>query len=265
MKRLLKKTLINLLSLVKAYPTSMTEKKDILSLIESLHPVSTDKNLIRLGPKGDGGYLVPEELQNIIACFSPGVERLSKFEKDCAEMGIECFLADKSVDKPSESHNLFHFTKKFIGAINNEDFITLEEWVASSLSGRQGDLLLQMDIEGYEYETILSTSESLLNRFRIIIVEFHWLDMLWSKPFFLTASASFRKVLQTHTCVHIHPNNQRGVIKKNGIEIPKLAEFTFLRNDRITNRENARQFPHPLDADNVDNKSVILPYCWYRK
>ncbi len=242
-----------------------TDRREIKSLITRLHPTSSDIQLIRLGPNSDGGYLVPDDFAGIEACFSPGVDRISGFEKDCAEMGIKVFMADYSVDMPLDSHELFNFTKKYVGVTTNDKFITIDDWVTKSLPKSQNDLILQMDIEGYEYEVILNASDALMKRFRIIVSEFHSLHELWDKPFYLLASRVFEKILQTHTCMHIHPNNACGTVKKNGIEIPVLMEFTFLRNDRIKHAQFAKKFPHPLDYDNTNNTSFSLPTCWYNK
>jgi hypothetical protein len=179
-------------------------------------------------------------------------------------MGIEVFLADKSVNGPAESHDLFHFTKKYIGITNNKDFITLDNWVTSTLPERNGDLLLQMDIEGYEYEVLLGMPENLLRRFSIMVIEFHDLKELFNKPFFLLVSRIFEKILSTHTCVHNHPNNYCNSLKIEGIEIPLAAELTFLRNDRIKNASFTNSFPHPLDFVNSNGNNLILPKCWYR-
>jgi hypothetical protein len=141
--------------------------------------------------------------------------------------------------------------------------MTMDNWVATSLAESQSDLLLQIDIEGYEYEVFLSISDNLMRRFRIIVAEFHQLKQLWNNPFFNLAARAFEKILQTHTCVHIHPNNYYGSIQKEGIEIPKLMEFTFLRNDRIVNPSHQSVFPHPLDYDNTDNPPLTLPKSWY--
>jgi hypothetical protein len=242
---------------------AMTDSNKIQSLLQKLYPVSCDKELIRFGPKGDGGYLLPNDLEGIEACFSPGVAFVSGFEKDCADLGMKIFLADKSVEQPTEVHKLFSFTKKFVGVTSNDDFITMDNWVASSLPESQSDLLLQIDIEGYEYEVFLSISDKLMRRFRIIVVEFHYLKQLWNSPFFKLAARAFEKILQTHTCVHIHPNNRFGSIQKKGLDIPHLLEFTFLRNDRIANPSYQNVFPNPLDYDNTDNPPLILPKCWY--
>ena len=178
-------------------------------LINRLHPVHSGKDLIRLGPKGDGGYLVPDDLAGIEACFSPGIGMISGFEDDCAKQGMKVFMADGSVNELPSSHRLFDFTKKHLGITTNSDFITLDDWVTQSLPDSQNDLLLQMDIEGAEYDVLANTSDQLLSRFRIIAIEFHGLGNLWRKPFLERVLPVFNKILQTHSCVHAHPNNCR--------------------------------------------------------
>lgn len=245
------------------FPTKATRKSDLTKLISSLHPKSTGIELIRLGPKGDGGYLVPNDLEGIEACFSPGISDSSDFELDCANRGMTIFLADYSVNGPATTHENFNFVKKFVGATTSDHFMTINDWVRNSSLSETSDLLLQIDIEGYEYETFLSMPDELLKRFRIIVVEFHRLHHLWSAPFFRLASSAFGKILQTHSCVHLHPNNCRGSFYLQGLEIPKVMEFTFLRNDRFDKYSYADTFPHPLDSDNTRNKTVKLPECWY--
>ncbi len=263
MNKFVKNLGLNILSTGKIHPARLTDKNELQSFLNKLKPISCGKELIRLGPEGDGGYLVPDDLVEIKACFSPGVDRISGFERDCANIGMNVFLADNSVEKPPESHKLFQFTKKYLGVTTNDDFMTLDDWVASSIPESQDDLLLQIDIEGSEYEVFLGVSDQLLKRFRIIVAEFHHLDQLWNKPFFKLTSRVFDKLLQTHSCVHNHPNNCCGSKKIGKIEIPLVTELTFLRNDRVNNSSFINAFPHPLDCDNTENASLYLPKCWY--
>ncbi len=263
MKKILKEIAQQILYPFNAHLTNLTGNVELHSLINKLRPITCGRELIRLGPKGDGGYLVPDDLEGITACFSPGVDRISGFEKECANLNMHVFLADKSVEKPAETHERFHFTKKYLGVTTDNDYMTLDDWVASSLPDSEEDLLLQIDIEGAEYEVFLGTSDRLLKRFRIIVAEFHFLDELWNRPFFSLSSRVFHKILQTHSCVHNHPNNYYGTIKHGDIEIPLITELTFLRKDRITESSYVDIFPHPLDCDNTDNPSIHLPKCWY--
>jgi hypothetical protein len=235
----------------------------VAELIRALAPLATDHPLIRLGPEADGGYLVVDDLDGIRACFSPGVSTVSGFEEACAERGMQVFLADASVVGPAVHHPSFTFVRKYVGAFANEDFMTLDDWVINSIPpDDRSDLLLQMDIEGYEYETLLAASEPLIRRFRQIIVEFHALDQLWNRSFFQLAARAFRKLLRSHACVHIHPNNCCGSYECDGIAVPKVAEMTFVRMDRCRVTQPTTVFPHPLDRDNTDNPP--LPLCWYR-
>lgn len=241
-----------------------TDAEKVKAIIKGLRPYAIGKDLIRLGPKEkDGGYLLPDDLEGIEACFSPGVGGISGFEEDCLSRGMKLFLADKSVDGPNLKGKDYNFIKKFVGASVDEDFITMDHWVNNSAVDDQSDLLLQMDIEGHEYASILSTSDALLQRFRIIIVEFHYIQRVWNQEFYNCAFATFNRLLQHHTCVHIHPNNCCGIYTRQGIAIPRAAEFTFIRNDRITDKKPQTQFPHPLDSDNMYHTSITLPKCWY--
>ena len=243
-----------------------TQEKKVLELIKKLQPYNVGKDLIRLGAKRDGGYLVPDDLVEIEACFSPGVSTVSEFEKDCFKRGMKIFLADKSVDKPKIglNKNNYHFLKKYIGCYNNDDFITLDSWINSSNIKKNKDLMLQMDIEGAEYTSLLNISDDLLNLFRIIVIEFHDLHKFWNKGFYDIASVCFDKILLNHTCVHIHPNNFEPIDSNNGIEIPMAAEFTFIRNDRFSTKSYQKSFPHNLDNDNSnERKSILLPKIWY--
>jgi len=241
-----------------------TKYAELNSLIHWLHPVDSGVELIRLGPDGDGGYLVPNDLAGIEYCFSPGVSTESGFEAALAARGMRVFLADYSVDRPAQANANFQFDKKYIGCLSDKTFMTLDEWKEKYLRDYRNDLILQMDIEGFEFETLLSTSAALLAQFRIMVIEFHYLQDLWNKPYFNLASRMFEKLLRTHSVVHIHPNNCCGAVASAGLVLPRVAEFTFYRNDRLRHREYCRTFPHPLDRDNTSNPTLNLPRCWYR-
>lgn len=228
-------------------------------LLPGLRPVETNRSLIRFGPDGDGGYLIPDDLGGIRACFSPGVSSISGFELQCADLGIDVYMADASVESPAGKHPRFHFRKSFIGEQTQGEFITMNDWMQDSVGELVGDMILQMDIEGWEFKALNAISYENLNRFRIIILEVHGLDYLLNYKIRM-----FRKLLKNHTCVHIHPNNCSEPTQIGSISMPRMAEFTFLRNDRITSRKSRSDFPHPLDRDNTSNKSIVLPEYWYR-
>jgi len=233
---------------------------DILALLSRLRPQATP--LIRVGSRdADGGYLLPDDLEGISAMISPGVSDECSFDLDIAERGIPVFMADASVDGPPERHKLFNFSKKFLDTFSSPSTVTLNDFCKQA---PEGDLLLQMDIESAEYRVLSSASEELVNRFRIMAIEFHWLDSLFT-PFGLREiGAVFDRLLRTHNVVHIHPNNCRPPVGHAAVQIPCIMEFTFLRKDRTLGGGQV-QLPHPLDRDNVqDLPGYPLPDCWWR-
>lgn len=128
--------------------TKQTPSPRVRELIEALRPVMTQAPLVRIGPEGDGGYLVPDSLSGISACFSPGVSTEAGFELQCAERGMDVFLADGSVNAPPVNHRRFRFTQKHIGLVDDQHTITLDSWISEAGIDEDDDLLLQMDIEG---------------------------------------------------------------------------------------------------------------------
>jgi len=156
---------------------------------------------------------------------------------------MQIYIADYSVDGPATSHANFHFLKIFVSATTSDVFMTMADWVRQSGIDPKVDLLLQIDIEGHEHETFLSIPDELMQRFRITVLEFHCPHQLWSLPFFRLASSAFRKILQNHACVHLSPNNCLNSIYMQGIDIPRVVEFTFLRRDRFSQSAFSHEFP----------------------
>ena len=251
------------------FPGKTTKKKNLKSLVEAMKVHSVAQKLIRIGSDCDGGYLIPDDLNGIRYCFSPGVDNCCDFEMHLAECGVKVFMADASVDNSPKNHPNFNFQKKFISSTNcfEKDTITLDTWFNESMKTHQettGDCILQMDIEGSEYEVLHNISDTLLNRFRIFIIEFHKLHQLADRFSFRMIEPAIRKLLKNHVVVHAHPNNYRAKLSIFDLQIPANMEMTFLRRDRfIAGRENLT-FPHPLDVRCDESKpEMTLPQCWF--
>ncbi len=254
---------LNLFKKKKRFPGIMSNLIELEDFIKKLRPWKTDKPLIRLGSDHDGGYLVPDDLEGIDLLISPGIGNVTKFEKDCAERGMQVHLIDASVSEIPDTHPNFVFHPVFLGVGNNE--VPFSKFLSGlDLESYSGDWLLQMDIEGAEWENLIEIPVEVLNRFRILVLEFHQMDNLFNAPYFDLVKKVFDKLSVNFEIVHIHPNNFGNKTQIEGIEIPRYLEFTFLRKDRIGSKEPARQFPHPLDQDCLSGgESLHLPSCWY--
>lgn len=238
-------------------PKSPSTLDEILQVLELIKPRPSSRPLMRIGGNRDGSYLIPDDLQGITACFSPGVNNFKYFEDYLVDnYGIDCHMCDYSSDINKFSTPLKEgkqtFLKKWLDNKPGDDNISLDDWVRSCSPG--GDLLLQIDIEGAEWRNLLSVSDETLNRFRIIVIEIHELKHLAHSEVLRSVIAPlFQRLSKTFTVVHAHPNNCCGefVFPRGGgdsIRIPNVLELTYLRTDRLDDPKYPPLLPHPLDV-----------------
>jgi hypothetical protein len=222
------------------------------SLIDQLRPVNAGWELVRIGPPfGDGGYLIPDDLNGIKGCVSPGVSEMMDFELQLAnEFGIPSYLFDGSIKDLPAKHELITFTSKFIGSELNENFISLSN-ALTSIGGERKDLILQMDIEGHELGALLALSKEELSVFRIIIIEFHRLQDWQNKSLFeYFVEPALKALLDNFDVVHLHPNNCDGVFYLRKNRIPRAIEVTFHHKSRRRSEPVLCEIPHHLDSPN---------------
>lgn len=156
------------------------------------------------------------------------------FEEEIYDrLGIKSFCIDASIETPPTSRrDFFEFSSLFLSSVTQGSFVSLDDWLEmhSKVVG-QADLVLQMDIEGAEYGALLSASPSTIDRFRVILIEIHGLDLL-SMPICNVMFRQFLdKLLKNHTPVYANGNNCCGALKFGDIEVPRVLELTLLRND----------------------------------
>jgi FkbM family methyltransferase len=248
------------------YIEYMTSFDRLSNLVNKLWPVKTKFPLIRIGSENDGGYLIPDDLDGIDACFSPGVDTNASFEQDLlTHKNINSHLADYSVDGPPLGFTPKSFSKKYLGALNDIIYMTLDKWVSEKTQlDHAKDLLLQMDIEGGEYTTILSASEETLKRFRIIVIEIHDVEAWGQSNFFSIVEVFFEKLLKNFHVVHCHPNNCCGTVNLRDFIAPRIFELTLLRKDRASDIGYCKTIPHDLDRPNLKEKmDLALPANWF--
>jgi len=258
------KEVLNLLNLNLRF---LTNKQELYEFIKLFKPFNCGYQLIRFGDNSDGGYLVPNCLEDLSYCFSPGVGNNIGFERGILNRGISTFFLDYTINNfVFDIPKYESFTQKKLNIYDDEKNITLETWMNNSLSNKnnKNDLILQMDIEGSEWNILSQISNSLIKNYRIMIIEFHYLDEISSKFVLQKFSDILKKILKDFTIVHIHPNNEMKPFNYRGYKIPRTLEVTFLRNDYIKYKYKIKKLPHDLDCKNVmSKKDFLLPEYWY--
>ncbi len=234
---------------------------DLHRLFQKIWPVETGHKLIYCG----GLYVFPDEVGEIDAVFSPGVGPSSDFELQFAQEGIPCYLADASVDGPVIPHENFHFVKKYIGSYANENYIKLDEWVIDNYPSGS-NAVLQMDIEGAEYDSILSTPQEILNKFKVIVIEIHKLNFMTSQEGFILGSLFFDHLLKSFHVRHLHTNNYIRPFVFGSFKFPSDIELVLIRKDicKINPVQSVRQLPHHLDRPSNPKKKDLEYYDGFK-
>jgi hypothetical protein len=246
---------------------SNVSKKSLDKLIKKLFIFDTGHSLIRLGSNKDGGYLVPNILGKIKYCFSPGVGPTTSFEKQLKKYNIISFLADGSVEDPSNKFIKYDFIKKNLNTFNDNKNITLKKWITSKLKSKKYyELILQMDIEGSEIKVINHTSRDIIKKFKIMVIEFHYFQSLAMEQGCIIYEKVFSKILKDFVICHIHPNNCCGFSKINQYKIPNVMEFTFINKELVKYKKKIKyKLPHKFDFKCTPNKKDIkLPIYFYK-
>ena len=250
-----------LLRAVSIRLSRVIHRSEFKRVLAWLSPCSNGHALIRVGATQDGGYLVPDDLEEIVACFSPGTDQVVEFEKYFFTRGVRCYLADASVPENPFNSPLVDFRKKYISGFSCGDFLSLEDWIVDSSPSLPGDMVLQIDIEGWEYQALSTCPLSLLQKFRIIIIEFHDFHRAVDRYFFRDLIAPIiAKLSSAFDPVHIHPNNASPEFELHGYRCPQAFELTLHRKDRRhvdPPVPSIMELPHMLDQDNLPNKSPV--------
>lgn len=226
----------------------LTPVVDVAKVWGKFRPIVTEHELVRVGSKsGDGGYLLPDSLADLDGVFSAGLSDNVDFEFELAQsLQIQVECVDASITSLPLNHQNLKFQKKFLAATSEGDYINLEDWIeGSSLAGQ--NLLLKMDIEGFEYESMLAASTATLNRFKIMVFELHSLEQIGTRLGMSLISNFASKITRNHTVIHAHANNVGGEWVFPSGRYPASLEITLIRNDAFVTNLGYARLPHELD------------------
>jgi len=214
-----------------------------------------DKKKVRIGNKGDGGYVLLNDFKDIKIAYSFGICDEISFEKELSEKNIEVFMYDHTIQNISEYNPKLHWKK--IGLTGkkgiNENLKTLKELLEENGHILEKDMILKMDIEGSEWDSFLYMSFNILRQFKYIVVEFHFFDNYKS-----IYSKVFKKLNKTHQIFHLHCNNCGQIINFDEYNICNLLEISFVIREENIFEKSIEKYPiKDIDYKNCNNNKDI--------
>lgn len=248
----------NALGSIGYYLVESSNESALQSFFLRLQPIVNPPELMRLGNSNDGGYVLPLHLKNISKVISPGCDKKWDFEKEIFDKyGVTSLILDSEDKRPSNLYSEITYIPKLLGPEDDIDTISLDTLVSDNMQ-KNSRLILQMDIEGSEYEVLRHAKISSLNQFEIMIIEFHNLGRLRNQAFLDHYVVSvFDSILKSFDILNFNINNFGGTWKFNGKIYPRVIEITFIRKgwqhrypdrrkvgEQNLNIRNSLFFPH---------------------
>jgi hypothetical protein len=199
---------------------------------------------VRIGKVYDGGYVIAEIPNIRYSCLlSGGISNDISFEEEfIRKYQTKCYAFDGTINSlPKQS--VINFTKKNIGAQNNNTTTNLHEFLDSN-----DNIFVKMDIEGGEFPWLKSLSSKQMDKISQISIEFH-------NPF---TQDIFNK-FTNHVLIHFHGNNCCGKRWFNKVQIPNVFECTYIHKKYVTEKiKNNVPIPSSLDMPNIYNRPDLI-------
>ena len=168
------------------------------------------KERILLGEKSDGCYVLLNDFNNIKIAYSFGISTNIQFDKALADRGIDVYMYDHTINSLPFENPKFHWKK--IGLCgkktNSTELKTLEEMINENGHNNEYNMILKMDIEHWEWESINALKEDTLNRFNYIAIEYHFHDEKEENNQNLYYNV-LKKISNTHQAFYVRCNGDR--------------------------------------------------------
>lgn len=204
---------------------------------------------VRIGGDGDGGYVSLDPGRAGIA-YSFGVSAHSPWDLEMAERGFTVHQYDGTIEKGPYQHPNIHFHRFNIGAAPAGGVKTIGHILDDLGHRKERNIVLQMDIEGAEWDFFEAATVDEMAHFQQIIVEFHGVDPRHRD--FNRFAGILARIRETHTPVHIHCNNWDPCIgfMPGFVPYSSFYEMTYARTADYAFAECRDFFPTPLDRPN---------------
>jgi hypothetical protein len=253
---------------------SRTNYRDEISasnLIKKYMPlfkVNSCKLLKRIGPKKDSGYVLCDYVKNP-KIISGGAGKNIEFELHFAKRGSQVLIYDPTVKiLPSLHSNIVHKSKYLYGdktESKNSDKLSSAISNIQKASEYPGQpIFLKLDIEGSEWELLMSEIH-LLKSFTQIIIEFHGMYKLLDQKFRKNADKIFANLFKHHATINFHSNNNDKIINIGEYFIPNTFELTLLRKDILRQNTSNTKQSYKKNLNRKNNMSKLdIPHEIFR-
>lgn len=217
------------------------------SLINNLKINQTHGALLkRFGSEFDGGYILADLQKRYDKLISFGVGDNIDFEVSLAGVVEEIELFDHTVENLPVFLENAKFHKMGLSNLKSSQFVNLEQVTPPGTN----NLILKIDIEGDEWESLLDVKSDCLNAYAQIVLEIHDLHKIDDPKLLKVYIQVLQSLHLAHELIFVHGNNWSQVKLVRGYLFPDVLEVTFLRRDLVPLGKQDSSFLESLHAPN---------------
>lgn len=211
---------------------------------------------LRIGAYGDGGYVMLDPGQDGIA-YSFGISNYSPWDKAMAERGYKIYQYDGTISQTPFLHPLIFFHPYNIGGGTElcPGTKNISQIIQENNHEQETDIILQIDIEGAEWNFFEHITTQEILKFDQIIAEFHWILDIDRIDYYISV---LKKICETHQVIHLHYNNYGGGILFKNFIAGQVLEVSFVKKEKYIFNECTNTFPTQYDSPNCPQTSDII-------
>ncbi|MHB1903751.1 MAG: class I SAM-dependent methyltransferase [Ferrimicrobium sp.] len=236
---------------------------DLESLLAPATPLGA--TFVRVGGDNDGGYVMVDRGLNDTSVYNFGIGAEVTWDQAMADRGNTIYQFDHTIEEPPPVVGKTVFQRLGLGAITADGFVSLGDALRRNGDQDRDDLVLNIDIEGGEWDILPTFDEKDMTPFSQIVIELHNL-LAWVHDidFRDRVMCSLDVLNQTHQIVHVHANNYGGRGVAGSVMSYDVLEATLLRRADWKFVAHRDTLPLALDRPNAPHRDEFSLGNWGR-
>jgi hypothetical protein len=177
----------------------------------------------------DGSYVILDDFKNVRVAYSFGIRREIQFDKNLADRGIDVYMYDHTIDSLPYENDKFHWKKIGITGKNKSNNLlkSLEELIIENGHSSEENMILKMDVEHAEWESLKDISFKILNQFKYILIEYHFKNESLANETLLYYNV-IKKIHKTHQVFYLRCHNLYSVVNFGNNRFCKYLEVSYI-------------------------------------
>ena len=182
-----------------------------------------------------------------------------QFDKYLANRGIDVYMYDHTINSLPYNNSKFHWKKIGISGKSQRSKLlkSLEELIIENGHSLEKNMILKIDVEHCEWESLKNISNNILNQFKYIAIEFHFINEKNETKLYYDILKKFNK---SHQVFYLRCQGRDNIVTFGNNRICKYLEVSYIiKKDNIFTKDESIYpiFKFDYTGPNVNGKTEI--------